>query len=353
MLQGIDELDQFRITVQHLESCRDLILDGGEARCRASLILLDHVSEVILYRIINHEYERDDMFRKVIPEKYPPRLRAQVKHSFRSKLEVVTKTHKLPVSVSKTLTILHDYRNATYHHDKHNPLVLPILARIALVATADLLARTAAGFGNRGFGGHDVEWLQRYGLTDPPIWFETVARAIANELKRDVRPRLGTVKEAFVTDLQTRLEAVSEMLGELYPNRPSEEVDRMLKRFEFRRLRADLESTLSQKFRALNYEIAAGRGDDVALEDYEAAETEFRTAYEKQFEKFNPTCRHRDLECIRDQLKPLSDEANFRAAFIRYSTLDKQLTSFEQSTYRCYVEIEWAAEMQADIERGK
>ncbi len=119
MLQDVDELDQFRITVQHLESCRDLILEGGEARYRASLILLDHVSEVILYRIIIEEYEQDDMLRKVIPEKYPPKLRNQIKHSFPSKLEVVTKTHKLPVIVSKTLTILHNYRNATYHRDKH------------------------------------------------------------------------------------------------------------------------------------------------------------------------------------------------------------------------------------------
>ena len=75
--------------------------------------------------------------------------------------------------------------------------------------------------------------------------------------------------------------------------------------------------------------------------------------YEMQFEKFNPTCQYRDLECIRNQLEPLSNEENFRAALVRYSTLDKQLTSFEQSTYRCYIEMEWAAEMQADIERGK
>lgn len=354
MLQDIDELDQFRISVQHLESCRDLILEGGEARYRASLILLDHVSEVILYRIINQEHKRDDMFRKVIPEKYPPKLRSRIRHSFPAKLEVVTRTHKLPVIVSKTLTILHNYRNATYHCDKHNPVVLPVLARIALVATADLLSRTAAGFGNIGVGGGDsVEWLQRYGLGDSPIWFETVARTIANELKRDVRPRLATIKEAFAADVQTRIEAIRNTLGELFPSGRPEEIDRMLKRYEFRRQRPELESTLSQKFRALNYKIAAGHGDEVTREEYEAAETEFQTAYELQFEKFNPTCRYRDFECIRDQLEPLSNEENFRAALVRYSNLDKQLTSFEQSTYRCYVEMEWAAEMQADIARGK
>lgn len=169
------------------------------------------------------------------------------------------------------LTILHNYRNATYHRDKHNPVVLPVLARIALVATSDLLSRTAAGFGNRGVGGGDsVEWLQRYCLDDSPIWFETVARTIANELKRGIRPRLATVKKAFAADVQARLEAIRNMLGELFASASSEEI-----------------------------------------------------------------------------------EKNFRAALARYSTLDELLTSFEQSTYRCYVEAEWAGEMLADIERGK
>jgi len=161
---------------------------------------VDHhlLFHIILYRIINSEYARDDLHRKVMPEEYPPKRRSEIRRSFHSKLQVVTKTHKLPGIVSSTLNTLHGYRNATYHRDKHNPAVLPILARIALVATADLLARTAAGFGNRGIGGGDsVEWLQQYGLGDSPIWFETVARS-----------------------------------------------DRTLKWYEFRRERPDLESTL-------------------------------------------------------------------------------------------------------------
>lgn len=351
MLQDTDEFDQFRITVQHLESCRDLILDGGEARCRAALILLDHVSEVILYRIINQEYERDDMFRKVIPEKFPPKRRKQIRRSFHSKLEAVN----LPVGMSATLTVLHSYRNATYHSDKHNPAVLPVLARISLVATADLFARTAAGFTGRGLGGRtdSVEWLQRYDLGNAVIWFETLAKEIARHLKRGVRPRFATVKDAFVADVQTRLQAIRKMLSELFSSEGAEEIDRMLKRYEFRRQHPELDSTLSQKVRTLTYKIAAGHADQVTREEYEAAEIEFRTAYEMQFEKFTPTCSYGDLECIRDQLKPLRNEENFRAALVRYSSLDKQLTSFEQSTYRFYIEMEWAAEMQADIERGK
>jgi hypothetical protein len=268
---------------------------------------------------------------------------------------VVTNTHKLPVSVQTTLNVLHSYRNATYHTDKHNPAVLPVLARIALVATADLFARTGAGFKNIGIGSScdSLEWLQRYGLGDSPIWFETVAKSIASQLKRGVRPRLATVTNAFVEDVKTRVNAIREMLSELFSSEDSENIDRTLKWYEFRWDRPELESTLSQKLRALNYKIASGHGDEVTREEYEAADSEFRTAYDKRFEEFKPSCRYKDLDFIQDQSEPLRTERNFRAALARYAKLDTQLTSFEQSTNRAYVEMEWAAEMQADIARGK
>ena len=95
------------------------------------------------------------------------------------------------------------------------------------------------------------------------------------------------------------------------------------------------------------------RQDEVTREEYDEAENEFRSAYEEQFKKFQPTCRYRDLTSIQNQLHLLENEKHFRAALGRYSILDKLLTSFEQSTYRFYIEVEWAAEMQADIARGK
>ena len=250
---------------------------------------------------------------------------------------------------------LHSYRNATYHRDKHNPAVLPILARIALVAAADLFARTAAGFRNRGVGGgsDSVEWLQRYGLGDTVIWFQTIARSIARQLKRGVQPRLVIVTAAFVSDVNARVAAIRDLLAELFPGGPSEDIDRTLMWYEFRRVRPELESTLSTRFRALTYKIASGHGDEVTRDEYEAAETEFRTAYDEQFEKFGPSGRDMDLDGIQDQLEPLRSEKNFRAALARYATLDKQLTSLEQSTSRAYIEMEWAAEAQADIARGK
>jgi hypothetical protein len=185
------------------------------------------------------------------------------------------------------------------------------------------------------------------------IWFETIAREIARQLKRGVRPKLPTVTNSFVTDISTRLVAIRDLLAELFPNGESEDIDRTLKWYEFRRTHPDLESTLSKTLREVTYKIASGHGDEVTREEYEAAEAEFRTAYDQRFAEFKPTCRHRDLVGIERQSESLRDEKNFRAALARYARLDKQLTSFEQSTNRAYIEMEWAAEAQADIARGK
>jgi len=62
-------------------------------------------------------------------------------------------------------------------------------------------------------------------------------------LKHEVRPRLSIVKKAFVADVQARLEAIRKMLAELFPS-AGPEIDRMLKHYEFRRQRPELESTL-------------------------------------------------------------------------------------------------------------
>lgn len=141
----MDDLDQFRITLQQLEIARELVLGRGETGCRVSLILLDNVAETILHRIIQSEFESDDFTRAFVPERYPPKARRQIERVFAEKLNAVAKARRLPVSVVTTLLILHTYRNAAYHRDTHNPVVLPLLARVALIAVADLFARTRAG----------------------------------------------------------------------------------------------------------------------------------------------------------------------------------------------------------------
>lgn len=355
MLREKDELDLFRVTLQQLELCRELILDGTEAKWRVALILLDNISEIILYRVVKDELAKEDFIRSVVRERFPPKQRRAIDRFFWAKLEVVADIRHLPEPVCKALTILHSYRNAAFHRDTHNPAVLPILARVAFVAVADLFARTHAGMHSSAIGGYSkpIEWLQHYGLVGTFVQFDTAAKSIAKQLKAGVRPKLSSVTRGFGADIMTRLTGVREVLNELFPSGNVKDIDRMLKRYEFRRVRAELESKLSERFRALNYKIAAGRGEEVSLDEYVAAETEFHSLYDRQFAKFLQGCKYEDLNKIKNELPLVLSERNFRAALARYAALDAQLESFEQSITTAYHEMEWQAEMERGIARGK
>jgi hypothetical protein len=147
MLHELDETDLFRITVQQLEVCRELILEGTEAKCRVALILLDNACEIILFRIIQDEFATDDVYQKAVPEKYPPKRRSEINRVFGAKLDAVAEARRLPTRVVTALKILHSYRNAVQHRDTHNPQSISILARVAFMAAADLFARTRGGIG--------------------------------------------------------------------------------------------------------------------------------------------------------------------------------------------------------------
>jgi len=354
MLREIEELDQFRITVQHLEVCRAMIQRGGEAECRSALILLDHVSEVILYRIAQEDIEKDEFTSKVIPERYDPQKRKQIERNFNAKLEAVAKIVDLPELVIDALKILHTYRNAAYHRDQHNPKVLPLLARISFIATADLFARTGAGFMNRGVGGANlsVQWLQPYGLAQAVIWFESHARCIAQQLKAGIKPRLALIKEHLSKDITARVDAVQAVLDEVF-ERDTVAIDRMFKHYEFRRVHWDLESKLSENLRTLTYKIASGRGNEVSPAAYVKAQSAFRRTYDANFKKFVPKTKYADLQRIREELSRFSDAQDFRTALARYSTLDRKLNSLESFSTSCYHDIEKQAELENDIARGK
>jgi hypothetical protein len=355
VLQERDELDLFRITLQQLEICRQLILDSTEAKSRVALILLDNISEIILYRVVKEELAREDFLRPVVRDQYPLKKRRAIDRFFWAKLEIVTDIRRLPRAVSAALTILHSYRNAAYHRDTHNPAVLPILARIAFVAVADLLARTSAGMQSYAIGGHrkPIEWLRQYGLDTTFVQFDTASKSIARQLTKGIRPKLSSVRQSFEADVASRIQAVQVTLHELFPSRDVQNIDRMLKWYEFLRVFPEVQSKLSAGLRALTYKIAAGRGEEVTRDEYLKAEAHFRLELSRRLAQFSPRCKFDDLHEIQQELLLLTSENNFRDALVRYADLDARLDCFEQSVTSGYHEMECQAELEEGIARGK
>jgi hypothetical protein len=352
----VDEVDQFRITLQQLEICRELVLNRAETGSRVALILLDNVSETICYRMIRSEFERDDFRRSVVPERYPPKRRREIERTFVAKVETVRKAHRLPGQVATTLLILHSYRNAAYHRDTHNPVVVPLLARIALVAVADLFARTRGGIQISATGGYrsPIDWLQLYGYHNTFVNFEEAARSVARQLKKKVRPTFPKLVEGFMADIASRVAAIRQVIA-LHMRVPNvSEIDRMLKWFEFRHVNPYLESSLSASYRARNYRIAAGRGDEVTAEEYEEARTSFRANYETAHRNYVQALTYDGLaEIERDLPQQLSIAKNYRDALDVYAQFDAWVTRYEEVSWAANREIEYQSEMESDIQRGK
>ena len=351
----MDDLDQFRITLQQLEIARELVLARGETGCRVSLILLDNVAETILCRIIQSEFESDDFTRAVVPERYSSKARHQIERVFADKLHAVAKARRLPIAVVTTLLVLHAYRNVAYHRDTHNPVVLPLLARVALIAVADLFARTRAGIRISGVGGHQapIEWLERYGAGRAFVDFDAVSRSIARQLKARVRPALPMLINGFAADVTSRIAGVRQILTEQLPTPNEQEINRILKRFEFRRANPDLESKLSADYRALIYKISSGRGAEVTRDEFVEAETKFRSRYKSAHEQYQPKLTYSGLAAIEADIPELYAARNYRGALERYAALDAQVTTFEEVTSAAHRQFEYQLEMESDIRRGK
>jgi hypothetical protein len=253
------------------------------------------------------------------------------------------------------LRILHAYRNAAYHRDNHNPVVLPLLARVALIAVADLFARTRAGIRISGAGGHQepIDWLERYGVGKAFVDFDVAARSIARQLKARVRPSLPALVDGFAADITSRVANVRQVLSERLPAPNEEEINRILKWFEFRHSNPDLESKLSADYRALNYKISSGHGSEVTRDQYVAAETKFRSSYMAAHEQYQPRLTYASLAAVDAMVPELHFASNYRGALQRYAALDAQVTVFEEVTSAAHRQFEYQMEMESNIRRGK
>ncbi len=351
----MDELDQFRITVQQMEIARDLVLARAETGCRVALILLDNAGETMLYRIVQEEFESDAFTRAFVPERYPPKARREIDRLFAAKVKAVTTARRLPASVGATLLVLHAYRNAAYHRDSHNPAVLPLLARVALIAVADLFARTRGGIRTSGVGGYrkPMAWLQPYGFGETSVNLDVAARSIARKLKTRVRPTLPALVQGFASDIGSRISAVREVLTNRLAAPSEQEINRILKWFEFVYRNPDLESKLSEDYRALNYRIASGHGKEVTRDEYVDAEAKFRDGYRSAHEEYRPACMYAGLVAIETDVAKVNAAKDYRDAVQCYAALDARITTFEQVTFAARREIEYQSEMESDIRRGK
>jgi len=352
----LDDLEQFRIVVEQLEVCRDLVLANAAPKSRMALILLDNAAEVVLYRLSREALEYDHFLRRIVPARVSLNQRNAIERYFEKKLDFAASNHHLDATSVEMLRVLHRYRNAVVHRDAHNPTVIPILGRLAFVAVSRLFASTRGGVRPSIAGGYTkpIDRLASYGLTGTFIDYEAAAQRIALQLQSGVEVSVQAAAEQLAKDLTERIGQVRQVLsGELSLDNDNGRINDLLKKFEFRERFPDLEYTLSEQYRSLVYKIGAGSGDEVSRDEFIAAEQEFHKRYDAQLASYQSELTCERLVCLAESISSLQQETRLDELLRSYARDDETLTWYERSVHAALQSNEAQVQMEIDISRGK
>lgn len=354
-LNELDDLEQFRLIVEQLEVCRDLVLTDVAPKSRMALILLDNAAEVILYRVSREALEDDVFFRRIVPARFSLKQRNAIERFFEPKLDFVASKNEIDVASVEMLRVLHRYRNAAVHRDTHNPTVIPILARLACVAVSRLFASTRGGVRPSMAGYKEpMDWLASYGLAGTFIDYEAAAKRIALQLQTGVEVSLQEAGRQLAEDLRERISRIRQVVSSELPlGDDTGRIDDMLKWFEFRDQFPDLEYKLSERYRSLRYKIGEGSGDEVSRDEFIAAEEEFHEKYDARFASYEPQLTFERLATFGESIDSLRQAAGFNELLAGYAQIDETVTLYERSVGAARDSYEAQVQMEVDISRGK
>lgn len=354
-LERDEDIEQFQLIVEQLEVCRDLILGGTVAKARMALILLDNAAEIILFRLSRQTLSRDRYFKWIMPERFSAAERRTVDRIFQAKLGLAHEEHSIEEPVVTILGILHSYRNAAFHRDTHNPSVVGTLARIAFRAVSDLFAHTRGGIRASAAGGYKTElhWLSRYGLAKRFIDYEEAARVISERLAVDAEPSLEIVREQLASDIRSRIASIHHLVENELPWKTANELNRVLKLFEFKDADPELEDRLSESYRGIVYKIASRQPVDVTPVELDGMEEKFRADYEARLEAYQQQLKYEDLGRLEARAEKLVEAPTLSHLLADYSETDSTLSTLERYLALAFGGWDRAVQLEIDRRRGK
>jgi len=355
-LHSADPVEQFRLLVEQLEVCHDLILTETPAKARMALILLDNVAEIVLFRLSERTLDSDTYLKWIKPKRLSIAKKRTLDRVFRAKVELACSEYSVGEPTATILNILHSYRNAAFHRDTHNPSVMTILARVAFKAVSDFFAETRAGIelsSSGRYGAADTEWLTKYGLDRNYIEYEKAAQVITKQLMMEGEPSLDAVREHLASDIHSRLTAIRRLIQEDLPWKTREELDPVLKWFEFRDAEPELEDRLSEHYRNVVYKITSGQKVDVKRDELHVLRVKFRAEYEKRLKDYQQHISFDEISRLEARIRELSEAITFSSLLQNYYEIDCVLSTLERYLSLAFQEFDHAVQMEIDLRRGK
>jgi hypothetical protein len=110
-----NEANQFRVIVEQLELCCNLLKDDTLTKARVAIILLDNISEIILHRKCQKLFDEDDFVKWITPQQFSTSKKRKINKYYPEKIDVIEQSQIVSSETLKVLEICHKYRNYIYH----------------------------------------------------------------------------------------------------------------------------------------------------------------------------------------------------------------------------------------------
>lgn len=331
--------------VATLELVRDLLTRALPSACTAALILVDALSDGVMFRLATEEFANDRYLASIMPPKYSPREQRQTEYSFDQKLVLMVRLGVLEADQASTLAIAHYYRNGAYHRAQIGQRIAGVLCRASLQPLLALLRRLFAG---RGFGG-SYPWLARLGLPTTYLDTDQVIAAAERLLPLPDSSDLEVLRKSLMDDLESRRVAIKELrTNELFE--PSEQkLDEILREEEWADACDEMEA--SKKLREQRYQIVAGAPP--SREEYLKSERQFLADATAHKKSFVPTLTALGLTKTLEGTARLQTTDTIPGILDVYHTLDLELRPYERILMNAANRLDHAIQSEIDRRRGK
>lgn len=362
-----DSFEELHVIVEQLELCQGLLKNRSHSKARAAVILLDHVADVLMYRVCNDDFEHQAFLEKIIPPAVRAKKRAEILFRFDAKVSYLSQKKRLMSDESASvLLISHRIRNFAYHRDYHNPNTISVVGRILYKTVCEILPILAQE-GQLSYSSNTKEqaWTKRYGVAAELFKFPQAVQHISDYLGQRIKITPSSAARTVRADLFVRYKRMRRTMVHWLGLKKDKILNDMLKHYEF----ADVHSEELEKFRQpvkdaryMVYERHKGLPPeewlklDVRPEERREirrsmilAERAFKAQYRKAFRDFRQTITAESLRTMSREIRKLSSAPSLSYLLSQYDSLERQLTRVEAYVSRAESDLDFAI----DLARGK
>jgi hypothetical protein len=238
-------MEQLRKDIEQFELAASLLDEESPTKARLALVLVDNVTELIMYRKARYEFARDASSCFWETQEYPENKRDRVLRYFGDKVNFLANDAGV-MSLEKTRIIRasHYLRNEAYHTGRiRDDIIRPVTLTYFSFACR-MYAQLWRGSYIYSDRSQVKEFLERFGFASRPL-DERTLRAILNKVRASRQCPVEELALSVSEHLTGRIEEALRGLRYVAGN-SDEHMDDMLKRMQFREQKSNTGHQLAE-----------------------------------------------------------------------------------------------------------